>query len=219
MPWRDGSGPHLQYDRRNAMAQHTTDTAQVSWHSLSVEEVLKRIASRPEGLTQQETEQRLAEYGPNRLRPPPQRGPLRRFLAQFHNVLIYVLLVASFVTALLGPWVDTGVILGVVMISALMGFIQEGKAEKALEGIRQMLTLQASALRDGKRCVVPAESLVPGDTVVLQSGDKIPADLRLIQVKNLQTQEAALTGESLAKEGSAAPGRRSLRPIIRLCST
>jgi P-type E1-E2 ATPase len=87
-----------------------------------------------------------------------------------------------------------------VVISALMGFIQEGKAEKALEGIRRMLTLQATVLRDGRRVVVPAESVVPGDIVFLHSGDKIPADLRLIQVKNLQTQEAALTGESVAVE-------------------
>jgi magnesium-transporting ATPase (P-type) len=187
------------------MTQHATDTAQVSWHSLSVEEVLNRLASRPEGLTQQEAERRLVKYGPNRLRPPRRRGPLRRFLSQFHNVLIYVLLVASAVTALLGHWVDTGVILGVVVISALMGFIQEGKAEKALEGIRRMLTLQAAVFRDGRRIVVPAESVVPGDIVFLHSGDKIPADLRLIQVKNLQTQEAALTGESVAVEKSTRP--------------
>ncbi|HXH08308.1 MAG TPA: cation-transporting P-type ATPase [Alphaproteobacteria bacterium] len=182
-----------------------TDPAPLPWHSLPVEEVLKRVASRPEGLTPEEVERRLAEYGPNRLRPPSRRGPLLRFLAQFHNVLIYVLLGASFVTALLGHWVDTGVILGVVVISAIMGFIQEGKAEKALEGIRRMLTLHATVLRDGRRRVVPAESLVPGDIVVLQSGDKIPADLRLIHVKNLQTQEAALTGESLAVEKATRP--------------
>jgi magnesium-transporting ATPase (P-type) len=182
------------------MAQQPISTPPVSWHSLPVEEVLKRIASQPAGLTQQEAEQRLAEYGPNRLRPARRRGSLLRLLSQFHNVLIYVLLVASVITALLGHWVDSGVILGVVVISALMGFIQEGKAEKALEGIRRMLTLQATVLRDGRRVVVPAESVVPGDIVFLHSGDKIPADLRLIQVKNLQTQEAALTGESVAVE-------------------
>ncbi len=187
------------------MPQQMTDTAPLPWHSLPVEEVLNRVASRPEGLAPEEAERRLAEYGPNRLRPPSRRGPLLRFLAQFHNVLIYVLLVASFVTALLGHWVDIGVILGVVVISAIMGFTQEGKAEKALEGIRRMLTLYATVLRDGRRSVVPAESLVPGDIVVLQSGDKIPADVRLIQVKNLQTQEAALTGESLAVEKSTRP--------------
>jgi magnesium-transporting ATPase (P-type) len=187
------------------MAQHTISTPPVSWHRLPVEEVLKRIASQAAGLTQQEVEQRLVTYGPNRLRPPPRRGPLLRFLSQFHNVLIYVLLVASAVIALLGHWVDTGVILGVVLISALMGFIQEGKAEKALEGIRRMLTLQATVRRDGRRLVVPAESVVPGDIVFLHSGAKIPADLRLIQVKNLQTQEAALTGESLAVEKTTQP--------------
>jgi magnesium-transporting ATPase (P-type) len=187
------------------MAQQPISTPPVSWHSLPVEEVLKRIASQPAGLTQQEVEQRLAEYGPNRLRPARRRGPLLRLLSQFQNVLIYVLLVASVITALLGHWVDSGVILGVVVISALMGFIQEGKAEKALEGIRRMLTLQATVLRDSRRVVVPAESVVPGDIVFLHSGDKIPADLRLIQVKNLQTQEAALTGESVAVEKTTRP--------------
>jgi magnesium-transporting ATPase (P-type) len=187
------------------MAQHSISTSVVSWHSLPAEEALTQLSSRAEGLTQQEAEQRLTEHGPNRLRPPRRLGFLRRFLSQFHNILIYVLLVASVVTALLGHWVDTGVILGVVLISAIMGFVQEGKAEKAIEGIRRMLTLQATVLRDGRRMVVPAESLVPGDIVFLHSGDKIPADLRLIQVKNLQTQEAALTGESLAVDKTTQP--------------
>jgi magnesium-transporting ATPase (P-type) len=187
------------------MALHAASTPSMSWHSLPIEEVLTQLTSRSAGLTQKEAEQRLSAYGPNRLRPPRPRSPLLRFLSQFHNVLIYVLLVASAVTALIGHWVDTGVILGVVMISALMGFVQEGKAERALESIRHMLTLQATVFRDGRRIVVPAEWVVPGDIVFLQSGDKIPADLRLIQVKNLQTQEAALTGESVAVEKTTRP--------------
>jgi magnesium-transporting ATPase (P-type) len=116
-----------------------------------------------------------------------------------------VLLAASVVTAALAHWVDTAVIVGVVVINAVIGFIQEGKAERALEAIRSMLSLHASVVRGGKKSNLPAEALVPGDIVFLQSGDKVPADLRLIRVKNLQAQEAVLTGESLAVEKAPDP--------------
>ena len=170
------------------------------WHALDGESVLKAVTSQMEGLTQKEAEQRLALYGPNHLRPPKKQSVWRRFLAQFHNILIYILLGASVVTAILGHWVDTSVILGVVAINALIGFIQEGKAEKAMEAIRRMLSVQASGLRDGARRQIPAERLVPGDIVFLQSGDKVPADLRLLKVKDLRIEEAALTGESVPVE-------------------
>jgi magnesium-transporting ATPase (P-type) len=123
-----------------------------------------------------------------------------RFLLQFHNVLIYVLLASAGVTALLAHWVDTSVIVGVVVINAFIGFIQEGKAEKAMDAIRRMLSPEATVLREGNREVIPAQALVPGDIVLLQSGDKVPADLRLLNVKNLRIEEAALTGESTAVE-------------------
>jgi magnesium-transporting ATPase (P-type) len=125
-------------------------------------------------------------------------------LLQFHNLLIYVLLAAAGVTALLAHWVDTSVIVGVVVINAIIGFIQEGKAEQAMEAIRRMLSPEATVLRGGKRIVVAAETLVPGDIVLLQSGDKVPADLRLLHTKNLRIEEAALTGESTAVEKNAA---------------
>ena len=157
-----------------------------------------------QGLSHDEAARRLARHGPNRLTPPKRRGPLLRFLLQFHNVLIYVLLAASVVTALLAHWVDTGVIVGVVVINAIIGFIQEGKAEKAMDAIRRMLSPEATVLRGGKREVIAAEALVPGDIVLLQSGDKVPADLRLLSVKNLRIEEAALTGESAAIEKTMA---------------
>ena len=117
------------------------------------------------------------------------------------------MLIAAGVTAAIEHWVDSGVIVGVVVINALIGFIQEGKAEKALDAIRNMLTLQAMVQRDGKRFVMPAEQLVPGDIVSLESGDKVPADLRLLQVKNLRADESMLTGESLpAEKNTAAVG-------------
>jgi magnesium-transporting ATPase (P-type) len=123
-------------------------------------------------------------------------------LLQFHNVLIYVLLGAAGVTAALGHGVDTAVILGVVVINALIGFIQEGKAEKSLDAIRNMLSLHAMVMRDGRRSEIAAEELVPGDIVLLASGDKVPADLRLIEMRSLRIEEAALTGESEPVEKS-----------------
>ena len=189
------------------MAHNSTSSPASStrdWHSLSPQEALAALAATADGLSGDEAAKRLQQYGPNRLTPPRRRGPLLRFLLQFHNVLIYVLLAAAMVTALLAHWVDTAVIVGVVVINAAIGFIQEGKAEKAMEAIRRMLSPEATVLREGKRHVVAADTLVPGDIVLLASGDKVPADLRLLAAKNLRIEEAALTGESAAVEKSAA---------------
>ena len=166
------------------------------WHTLAGAEALEQLGSQPQGLVEAEAQRRLAEQGPNRLPLPQRRGPLLRFLAQFRNLLIYVLLGAAVITALLGHWIDCGVILAVVVVNALIGFIQEGKAEKALESIRNLLSLHAFVLRAGHRRELPAEELVTGDIVLLQAGDKVPADLRLLQVKELRLDEAILTGES-----------------------
>ena len=175
------------------------------WHNLPTETVLQKLQTAPGGLSDAEAARRLNLYGPNQLPPPRRPGPLLRFLLQFHNILIYVLLAAAAVTALLGHAVDTGVILGVVLINAIVGFVQEGKAESALAAIRKMLSLHAMVLRNGQRREILAEALVPGDWVFLQSGDKVPADLRLIEVKNLRIQEAVLTGEAEAVEKAADP--------------
>ncbi|MDT8386347.1 MAG: cation-transporting P-type ATPase [Thiogranum sp.] len=174
------------------------------WHAYELTKVFAALEAGDNGLSSSEVKRRLDHYGPNSLPEPRQRGPVLRLLVQFHNLLIYVLLVAAVVTALLGHWLDAGVILGVVIINALIGFVQEGKAEDALRAIRQMLSPHATVLRDNQRLKVPAEELVPGDIVLLQSGDKVPADLRLVTVKSLQIQEAALTGESLAVEKQIA---------------
>ncbi|HOB63088.1 MAG TPA: cation-transporting P-type ATPase [Candidatus Competibacteraceae bacterium] len=175
------------------------------WHTLSVAHTLQKLATTPGGLSTAEAQRRLQIHGPNRLRPPQRRGPVLRFLLQFHNVLIYVLLLSAGITAVLGHAVDTGVILGVTLINAIVGFVQEGKAESALAAIRNMLSLKATVLRDGQRCEIAAEELVPGDWVLLQSGDKAPADLRLVNCKNLRIQEAVLTGEAEAVEKTIAP--------------
>ncbi len=169
-----------------------------AWHSQEPAEVLAELAASAQGLTDDQAAERLERHGHNRLPASPRSGPLRRFLLQFHNVLIYVLLAAALGTALLQHWVDTGVILGVVLINAVVGFVQEGKAEQALKAIRGMLSPRALVLRDGRRRTMPAEQLVPGDLVFLQAGDRVPADLRLLRTHNLRLDEAMLTGESVA---------------------
>lgn len=167
-------------------------------HAQPVADVLASLAATADGLTAAEAATRLHAYGPNQLPHAPRQWAVLRFLAHFHNVLIYVLIGAAVVTALLSHWVDTGVILAVVVVNAVIGFVQEGRAETAMAAIRSMLAPHASVLRDGRRVDVAAADLVPGDLVLLEPGDKVPADLRLIVVRGLQVQEAILTGESMA---------------------
>jgi magnesium-transporting ATPase (P-type) len=175
-----------------------------AWHAMSQAEVIERLATKPEqGLDLPEASARLQRYGPNRLPEGKKRGPLAKFFSHFNNVLMYVLLGAGFIKLMMNLWVDASIIFGVVVINALLGFIQEGKAEKALDSIRNMLSAEARTVRGGEARMIPAEQLVPGDIVLLESGDKVPADLRLIETKNLRTDEAALTGESVPAEKNA----------------
>jgi magnesium-transporting ATPase (P-type) len=189
-----------------AAAIDAKDSVAAAWHALSADEVVRRVATnREKGLDADEAAARLRKYGPNRLPEGKKRGPFMRFLAQFNNILVYVLLGAGFTKLMLSLWVDAGIIFGVVVLNAVLGFIQEGKAEKALDSIRNMLSAEARVVRDGEARMIPADQLVPGDVVLLESGDKIPADLRLIEAKNLRTEEAALTGESVpADKGTDA---------------
>jgi magnesium-transporting ATPase (P-type) len=159
-----------------------------------------------QGLTAAEAAARLERYGPNRLPEEQRESALVRFLKQFHNVLIYILIAAAIFTAFLGEWIDTGVILAVVLVNGIIGFVQEGKAEQALEEIRRMLSLEADVLRDGHRRRIDAEELVPGDIVLLESGDRVPADLRVLAAREAQVEEAALTGES-------EPVRKTPEPV------
>jgi magnesium-transporting ATPase (P-type) len=177
-----------------------------AWHAIPANEAVGLLDSDTRsGLTAGEVSRRLEEFGRNRLPEGSKKGPLKRFLLQLNNILIYVLLAAGFVKLMVGLWLDAAIILGVVVINALLGFIQEGKAEKALDAIRNMLSGEARTVRDGQTRIVPSEDVVPGDIVLLESGDKVPADLRLIDVKNLRTDEAALTGESLPIDKTTAP--------------
>jgi len=175
------------------------------WHARPADEALQTLDSSRHGLAADEAARRLAEHGPNRLAEAKPPGMLERLLRQFANLLLYVLMAAAVVTALMGHWVDTAVIAAVVVLNALIGFIQEGKAEKALQAIRHLLAPHAVVLRDGHPHEVDAADLVPGDIVLLASGDSLPADVRLLQSRNLRVDEAALTGESVPVEKRVEP--------------
>lgn len=187
------------------------------WHTRAVTEVLAAFSVDESGLAPAESARRLALHGPNALPPPRVRKSWRRLLAQFQNILIYVLLVSSVVTALLAEWVDTGVILGVVIINAIVGFIQEGKAESALAAIRSGLARRATVLRSGERREVAAEEVAPGELVLLAPGDRVPADLRLVEARGLRIDEASLTGESVAVDKTSAPVAADAHLAERFC--
>ncbi len=173
-----------------------------NWYQLAAEKVFEALDSKKSGLADDKAKARLDEYGYNELRTR-KRGPLIRFLVQFHNPLLYVLMVAAAGCYLLHIFADAGtmmdmyVIIGVVLATAVIGFIQEGKAESSLEALKKMIVAQCNMLRDGTTKTVPTRELVPGDVVLLEEGDRVPADLRLFSVKNLSADEASLTGESV----------------------
>ncbi|MGE0225963.1 MAG: HAD-IC family P-type ATPase [Acetobacteraceae bacterium] len=180
--------------------EHTT-----TWHAVAAEEALRELGSRRAGLSDEEAADRLSRQGPNRLPAAKPRPAWRRFLAQFDNMLIYVLMASAAITAGLGHGVDAGVIAGVVVINAVIGFIQEGRAERALDAIRDMMTATASVIRDGRRTSVNADTLVAGDVVLLEAGDRVPADLRLLRSSSLRIEEAVLTGESVPVDKAVDP--------------
>ena len=182
------------------------------FHHLDSKACLAALHATPEGLSTEDAARRLSDHGPNRLPEVRRRGPLSRFLAQFDNVLIHVLLVAAVITGAMQHWIDTGVILAVVLANAVIGFLQEGKAEAAMAGIRALLAPKAAVLRDGRRISVAGETLVPGDIVLVEAGDRVPADLRLLVARGLAAEEAMLTGESVpvAKSPDPAPAEAPL---------
>lgn len=186
---------------KNTKSKHSQLPPTVHWHNQPLDTILKKLnVDIDSGLSAQEVTQRLQIYGHNLLPLPRKRSTLMRFLRQFHNVLIYVMLCAATITGILGDWVDTGVLLAAIFVNSIIGFVQEGKAEDSLDAIRNMLSLHTNVIRNGQRLEIEAEKLVPGDLVFLVSGDKIPADLRLLTEKGLRVNEAILTGESQAAE-------------------
>jgi len=174
------------------------------WHHLPVQEVLDLLeVNADRGLDVFEVAHRRERFGPNVITRSKTQGPLVRLFLQFHQPLIYILLAAVLVTALLREWVDSGVILGVVLVNAVIGFLQESKALSAIEAPARTMSSDATVLRAGERERIAAPDLVPGDIVLVQSGDKVPADLRLIRTRDLQIDESALTGESVPVEKHA----------------
>lgn len=177
-----------------------------SWHHLPVREVSQHLDSDLEtGLTSAEVAARQARWGANELKGKPAKSPIVRFLLQFHQPLLYILLIAGIVKAFLGSWANAWVIWGVTLINAIIGYVQESKAESAIAALASSVQTDAKVIRDGQKVQVPSTELVPGDVVLLTSGDKVPADLRLIQTRNLQVNESALTGESIAVEKTTQP--------------
>ena len=177
-------------------------------HGLSVHEVITRFNSdSKQGLTAEEVARRYEIYGWNELPVKLGKPAWVRFLLQFHQPLLYILLIAGIVKAFLGSWTNAAVIWGVTVINAIIGYIQEAKAEGAIAALAKAVTAETTVLREGQMLRVLSQDLVPGDVVLLTSGDKIPADLRLIKTRNLQIDESSLTGESV-------PVTKSIQPLV-----
>src|SRR3989338_7963780 len=188
------------------MVNEIPDITKEIWHSLAADEVIKRLeVDVSVGLSSDEVKKRRERYGLNRITPKKGMPLWMRFLLQFHQPLIYILLAATLTTLFLKEWVDASVIFGVVLINAIVGFLQEAKALKALEALSRSMTSSVSVLRDGKEQHISSTELVPGDVVMIASGDKITADMRLIYSRDLQTNESPLTGESVPVEKQIKP--------------
>lgn len=176
------------------------------WHHLSHEQVVRLLKTNPEkGLSFTEAAERHERFGANELAAQKKQSAWLRFLQQFNQPLLYILLIAGLVTAFLKDWIDSGVIFGVTLLNAIIGFVQESKAEDAIAALSAAVTTEATIFRNGQKQVVSSRELVPGDLVLLSSGDKVPADLRLIEIRNLQLDESALTGESVPVEKALQP--------------
>ncbi len=177
----------------------------MKWYQMDAKEVFAECSTGPEGLSAKEAQERLKKYGPNSLPEEEGLSRLKILLHQFTSPLIYILIVAAFVTAFLGEFIDTGVIVAVVILNAIVGYFQEYKAEASVRALKSMVVAKARVIRDGKEREIPSQELVPGDIVVLASGAKVPADLRLVGLTELRVEEAALTGESVPVEKTTGP--------------
>ena len=194
------------------MSTNTDDQSSTRWHTLTVEESLQRLGSGTDGLSSAEAAKRLAEFGPNELQAQARVSAWAILLEQFKNVLIIILLLATALSAFLGHGVEAIAITVIVLFAVILGFIQEFRAERAIEALREMAAPAATVIRDGSDKRIPAHDLVPGDLVILSTGDKVPADARLTEVVNLQTVEAALTGESAPVEKHSGPLQEETLP-------
>jgi Ca2+-transporting ATPase len=188
------------------MAQREARTGPIAWHALAANAVAGELVTSVEGgLTEQEAAQRLNLQGPNELPVVPPPSPLTLFLRQFASLVIWVLIAAAVVSGFLHEWVDAGAILAIVLLNAVLGFVQEHKAERALTSLKRMSITTARVVRDGLVRAIPARELVPGDLIQVEAGDRVPADARLVYETGLRSQEAALTGESAPVEKATEP--------------
>jgi len=175
------------------------------FHAIDVDVLIQRLKTQATGLDPAEASRRLDLHGPNRLPQGAQRSAVTRFMLQFHNLLIYVLIAAAVLAAAIGHVTDALVIMAVVLLNAIIGYVQEGRAESAMEAIRAMIDPHESVLRGGQRLTIAADQVVPGDIVLLEAGDRVAADLRLVRASSLKADEAILTGESVPVDKQIAP--------------
>ncbi len=174
------------------------------WHALETEKVLNHLEVHEQGLSSDEVEKRLQQYGPNQLHEAPRAGFLALLWAQLNNFVVILLIIASVISALLGDYVEAAAIMAIVVLNAVLGIVQEQRAEQALAALKKLAAPDAQVIRNGVRSSVPSYNLVPGDIVFLEAGNFIPADLRLLEAVNLRVEEASLTGESLAVQKNAS---------------
>jgi P-type Ca2+ transporter type 2C len=191
-------------DKKNDKPTLNEIKADLQWHSLDLEDVLINLQALMQGLSSEEAAKRLEKYGPNELKEKPRPTFFQLVLAQLNNFIVILLIVASLISAFLGDWIEAAVIMLIVVLNAILGVVQESRAEEALAALKKMAAPESQVLRDGERLSVPASMLVPGDVVFLEAGNFVPADIRLIEAVNLRVEEAALTGESVPVHKDAA---------------
>ncbi|MDD5093837.1 MAG: calcium-transporting P-type ATPase, PMR1-type [Dehalococcoidia bacterium] len=176
-----------------------------TWHLQEVRSVIQSLESGEQGLSSSEAKRRLDQFGPNELVAKKKESPLKLLLEQFTNFIVVILIIAALVSGMIGEWVESIAIIAIVILAAVLGFVQEYRAGQALDALKKMAAPTASAIRDGTEQEVPANELVPGDIVVLRTGDRVPADMRILESMNLQVNESSLTGESVSVEKITAP--------------
>ena len=175
----------------------------MEYYKERVEDIYKELKTSPKGLTEEEANKRFEKYGPNEIKAAKKISPARIFLSQFKSVIIWMLIAAVAISVFLGERIDAAVISAIVVMNSLFGFFQEYRAEKSIEALKRLASLTAVVVRDGERKQIPARDVVPGDIIELHTGEKIPADARIIEEINLETQESSLTGESTPVEKNA----------------
>ncbi|MDH4226773.1 MAG: cation-translocating P-type ATPase [Deltaproteobacteria bacterium] len=185
----------------------------MEWHQQLTEEALKNLGSSASGLSTVEATKRLEEWGPNELEEKEKKSAFRMFLDQFKDLMIIILIAAAVISGIIGDILDTIAIAVIVVLNAVIGFIQEYRAEKAMASLKKMAALYATAIRNGSPKIIPAAQIVPGDMIILEAGNIVPADIRLIETARLKLQEAALTGESVPIEKHTRPIHDATAPI------